>query len=1078
MTKNNRQQNRGKRLLSLLLAMIMVLSTFVSAYGLDNASTPADGSSRELALTPMDPAELSVPKLGETDEPSDGETEDFLYHADDIVRVSIVLKDPSTVGRGYEVKGIADNTSAMAYRENLLRKQEAITAAIEKKLGTKLDVKWNLALLVNIISADVRYKDIPRIEMVDGVDHVSIEHWFQPETAVENDLHTAITTKDMISATNVWANGYTGAGMRIAVLDTGIEDEHRSFDSGALEYAFEQNARDAGMTLDEYKQSIDLLTPEELSSVKLNALGVYCTEKVPYGYNYADGNSYQLDHQNDTQTEHGSHVSGIAAANRFVKDADGNYVDAVSEVLAVGVAPDAQILNMKVFGKLGSPDSTIVSAIEDAILLKADAINMSLGSTVAGYTFHSDYEVVMQELAEYNATLSVSAGNSYAWSHFLSEHESLYREDVNFDTVSSPGSVANSLTVASADNIGTTGMPLAFGDRNVFYKEAEAENAAKMADIAGTYEYVYLDSVGTPEEWAAISSVGLQGKVLICNRGGQIEFPTKAQTASKYNPKVFVVANTVEGLINMATTGYTGTAPMISISRTDAVAIQEYSTKGTLNGLTYYTGTVEVQDVIETGVNKDLADATISVFSSWGVPGSLELKPEITAPGGSIYSVNGMNTTGYELMSGTSMAAPQVSGMAALMNQYVEAQNLTEKSGGYTERQLTQSLLMSTAVPMKENGEYYPVLRQGAGLANVGAAVSAKSFITMESDATASWQDGKVKAEVGENAARDGAYTYSFTIHNLSDQALSYDLSTDLFTQDQDGTWLLPTTTGLNAVVTYDYEGQTAAANEHDVNKDGTTNTADAQAILDYLTGNVSADKLNLAAGEMDKDNKLTTNDAYELLKWLEDQGGAQEGGLVVPANGTKKVTVNIQLTDLDALNNNYPRGAYVEGFTFVTCTSRSKDGEILDSAHSIPILGFYGSWTDPGMLDNNNAVDALYHTNDKIPYTGHTDTNCLTVRYSGSTEDVIYTGNPYMTEESFPAERLAVNSSTILYQMKYSLIRNAAFMGILFMDQNGQVLDARTVDSYQDQPYYVISDLEWSGFTPGTPTWASRSPL
>ena len=123
MTKNNRQQNRGKRLLSLLLAMIMVLSTFVSAYGLDNASTPADGSSRELALTPMDPAELSVPKLGETDEPSDGETEDFLYHADDIVRVSIVLKDPSTVGRGYEVKGIADNTSAMAYRENLRGRQ-------------------------------------------------------------------------------------------------------------------------------------------------------------------------------------------------------------------------------------------------------------------------------------------------------------------------------------------------------------------------------------------------------------------------------------------------------------------------------------------------------------------------------------------------------------------------------------------------------------------------------------------------------------------------------------------------------------------------------------------------------------------------------------------------------------------------------------------------------------------------------------------------------------------------------------------------------------------------------------------
>ena len=64
---------------------------------------------------------------------------------------------------------------------------------------------------------------------------------------------------------------------------------------------------------------------------------------------------------------------------------------------------------------------------------------------------------------------------------------------------------------------------------------------------------------------------------------------------------------------------------------------------------------------------------TMSSFSSWGVPGSLELKPEITAPGGNIYSLNGLDAsgTGYEIMSGTSMASPQVAGMAALMAQYV-----------------------------------------------------------------------------------------------------------------------------------------------------------------------------------------------------------------------------------------------------------------------------------------------------------------------------------------------------------------------------------------------------------------------
>ena len=53
---------------------------------------------------------------------------------------------------------------------------------------------------------------------------------------------------------------------------------------------------------------------------------------------------------------------------------------------------------------------------------------------------------------------------------------------------------------------------------------------------------------------------------------------------------------------------------------------------------------------------------TMSDFSSWGVPGSLELKPEITAPGGNIYSVNGVIPGGesYETMSGTSMASPRL----------------------------------------------------------------------------------------------------------------------------------------------------------------------------------------------------------------------------------------------------------------------------------------------------------------------------------------------------------------------------------------------------------------------------------
>ena len=86
----------------------------------------------------------------------------------------------------------------------------------------------------------------------------------------------------------------------------------------------------------------------------------------------------------------------------------------------------------------------------------------------------------------------------------------------------------------------------------------------------------------------------------------------------------------------MSLDDYDGTFPMVSITLSDAEFIKESGSSASSGGITYYTGSITVSSAIQTGIQTSREDATVSSFSSWGVPGSLLMKPEITAPGGSI----------------------------------------------------------------------------------------------------------------------------------------------------------------------------------------------------------------------------------------------------------------------------------------------------------------------------------------------------------------------------------------------------------------------------------------------------------
>lgn len=171
-----------------------------------------------------------------------GNSNEPVFDDNEVVRVSIVLEDKPTLDMGYSTINIAQNIGAMEYRDSLLRKQDDMVLNIENSIGAKLDVVWNLTLAANIVSANVRYGDIKAIKEVDGVKDVFIETVY---TVSDNDSDfvggtNSVTSSGLTGSKSAWASGYTGAGSVVAIIDTGLDVAHQSFDPKALLYSYER----------------------------------------------------------------------------------------------------------------------------------------------------------------------------------------------------------------------------------------------------------------------------------------------------------------------------------------------------------------------------------------------------------------------------------------------------------------------------------------------------------------------------------------------------------------------------------------------------------------------------------------------------------------------------------------------------------------------------------------------------------------------------------------------------------------------------------------------------------------------
>ena len=219
------------------------------------------------------------------------------------------------------------------------------------------------------------------------------------ENAIIGEVYNVAETELVENTVNVFDtgifnsgdSGYDGSGMVVAVLDTGLDTNHTAFSVDNF------TSDNLGLTYEDVAKVVGDTKANALAGVTVD--DVYVNKKVPFAFDYADGDSDAY----STHNNHGTHVSGVIVGKDDV---------------ITGVAPNAQVVAMKVFSDVvdTAMASWILDALEDCVILGVDAINMSLG-TACGFSRESDEELVYgvyEKIRNAGISLIVAASNSYS----------------------------------------------------------------------------------------------------------------------------------------------------------------------------------------------------------------------------------------------------------------------------------------------------------------------------------------------------------------------------------------------------------------------------------------------------------------------------------------------------------------------------------------------------------------------------------------------------------------------------------------------------------------------------------------
>lgn len=391
-------------------------------------------NAKRLTVRSVTPADLSQ-TMGNTTQqmtaqPQDpNEVVDILVELDDEPAAAVLASQSLTPGTA-----AAEKTAAKV-QQTLLRRQATVQSRLDRSLRQEqVDYTYSYTMLFNGFALRTARKNLETIQSAKGVSRAFVAGSYTLPTVEQADtqaLQVALAT-----------NQFTGKGMTIAVLDTGLDTAHPAFANAPADAKFTKDYVSGVL------QAADLNAEALMPGV--TADDVYLSAKIPFAFDYA-GKDAQVapgSKWDAANLEHGTHVAGISA---------GYAVDGEGAVTFSGVAPDAQVIPMKVFDDSGTGAATItiLAALEDAGRLGVDAVNLSLGS-YGGFTVDEDALIndVYNKLDDAGIMVITAAGNETSSSYMNSYGtDAPLTGDPDNSVVAAPSVYPANLSIATSSDV-------------------------------------------------------------------------------------------------------------------------------------------------------------------------------------------------------------------------------------------------------------------------------------------------------------------------------------------------------------------------------------------------------------------------------------------------------------------------------------------------------------------------------------------------------------------------------------------------------------------------------------------------